>query len=89
MLEIERAFRMVNGRIDVKEHHQKQRETTNNEVVNGLKDQVAEFERKRRLIYGAHIDLQQKVDDIKQTIKEREAEKEDLREVLKGKKQLV
>lgn len=77
-MEIERAFRSVNGRIDTREQNDKRRDSTHGDVINGLKDQIADFERKRRLIYGAHIDLQGKVDEIKQTIKQREDEKVEL-----------
>lgn len=86
LLQIEKAFRNVHDRLGDNRQTNHCRDETNDDIIKGLKDQIADFDRKRVLIQGARMDLKNKVNEIKSTIRQRENEIEELKNVIKGKR---
>jgi hypothetical protein len=54
-------------------------------IEDGLKDQIADFDRKDRLLQGARKDLEDKLDHLRDTMRKRDDELAELRGVLADK----
>lgn len=85
LLEMEHAFRQVNNRQGDRKNQDHGRARTQDVIESGLKDQIADFDRKDRLLRGARRDLGEKMHQIQDTLRKRDDEMEELRRVLQGK----
>ena len=82
LLEIEHAYRSINNRGTTQGKAENDKQKTQKVITDGLEGQLEEFDRKKRLMDGARGDLEEKLKAMDDILAERDAEIEDLRQVL-------
>ena len=85
LLEIENAYRVLQGRQVKQAGDHKGRGQTQIQVIEGLNDQIADFVKKHKLQYGAIYDVKEKINQIKDVISRREEEIDELKRVISNK----